>query len=101
DNALAHRRTLRNYGEFVAEDDYAPPGTTWTDLYNDHRNGTRKGRLTPRVPLASLRPYPHPTHPYFPRLAPDGHRADLLPEGVRGVRAEGGAAEPAVHEPAV
>jgi len=83
DNALAHGKTLRNYGEFVAEEDYVPKGTTWTDIYNDHKNGTRKVKLTPRVNLASLKPYTHPTYPYFPLVAPDAYRADLFLEDFR------------------
>src|SRR5262249_50704635 len=78
DNALAHHKTLRNYGEFVSEEDYAPKGTTWTDLYNDYKNGTRKVKLTPRPNLPSLAPYTHSTYPYFPLIAPDVYRAELF-----------------------
>jgi YVTN family beta-propeller protein len=78
DNALAHGRTLRNYGEFVAEDTYTPKGTTWKDLYNDHRNGTKKIPITIKVNMASLVPHTHPTYPYFPLTAPDAYRADLF-----------------------
>jgi YVTN family beta-propeller protein len=78
DNALAHGRTLRNYGEFVAEEDYAPKGTTWTDLYKDYQSGAFKIKLTPRPSLRSLAPYTHPTYPYFPLVAPDVYRAHLF-----------------------
>jgi YVTN family beta-propeller protein len=78
DNALAHHKTLRNYGEFVAEEDYTPKGTTWTDLYNEYRNGTRKIKLTPHTTMKSLEPYTHPTYPYFPLTAPDVYRAELF-----------------------
>jgi YVTN family beta-propeller protein len=80
DNALARGRTLRNYGEFVAEEEYTPKGTTWSDLYADHKNGTRKVPVKPRVSLKSLAPYTHPTYPYFPLTAPDAYRADLFIE---------------------
>jgi YVTN family beta-propeller protein len=80
DNALAKGRTLRNYGEFVAEEDYTPKGTTWSDLYADHKNGTRKVPVKPRVSLKSLAPHTHPTYPYFPLTAPDAYRADLFIE---------------------
>ncbi len=83
DNALARGRTLRNYGEFVAEEDYTPKGTTWADLYRDHRNGTRKVPVTPRVNLKSLEPYTHPKYPYFPLVMPDAYRADLFLEDLR------------------
>ena len=48
DNALAHGRTLRNYGEFVSEESYTPKGITWKDLYNDHRNGRARCRSPSR-----------------------------------------------------
>jgi len=80
DNALAHRKTLRNYGEFVREEDYAPKGITWTDLYREHQTANRKIPLTPQPSLKSLEPYTHPTYPYFPLTAPDAYRADLFVE---------------------
>jgi YVTN family beta-propeller protein len=80
DNALAKRKTLRNYGEFVAEEPYTPKGTTWSDVYADHVNGTRKILVKPHVTLKSLEPYTHPNYPYFPLTAPDVYRADLFIE---------------------
>jgi YVTN family beta-propeller protein len=78
DNALAHGKTLRNYGEFVSEESYVPKGITWKDLYEDHKNGTRKVPITIKVNLQSLVPHTHPTYPYFPLTAPDAYRADLF-----------------------
>jgi YVTN family beta-propeller protein len=83
DNALAHRKALRNYGEFCREEDYFPKGTTWTDLYNEHRTGRRRIPLTPRPTMKSLEPYTHPTYPYFPLNAPDAYRADLFLEDLK------------------
>jgi YVTN family beta-propeller protein len=83
DNALARGKTLRNYGEFVLEEDYTPKGTTWADVYADHKNGTRKVKLSPRVSLKSLAPYTHPNYPYFPLVTPDVYRADLFLEEFR------------------
>jgi YVTN family beta-propeller protein len=80
DNALGRGKTLRNYGEFVAEEPYTPKGTTWSDLYADHKNGTRKVPVKPHVNLKSLEPYTHPRYPYFPLTAPDAYRADLFIE---------------------
>ena len=80
DNALSRGKTLRNYGEFVAEEEYTPKGTTWSDVYADHKNGTRKVPVKPRVSLKSLAPYTHPNYPYFPLTAPDAYRADLFIE---------------------
>ncbi len=78
DNALAQRKTLRNYGEFVREENYFPPGTTWNDLYTDFKTGAFKIPLTPRPTLTSLEPYTHPTYPYFPLHMPDVYRAHLF-----------------------
>jgi YVTN family beta-propeller protein len=89
DNALAHQKTLRNYGEFVAEEAYTPPGTTWADLYNDYKNDTRKVKITLRVSLKSLEPYTHPTYPYFPLTAPDVYRARLFLEDFKGYERKG------------
>jgi YVTN family beta-propeller protein len=80
DNALSKGKTLRNYGEFVAEEDYTPKGTTWSDLYADHVNKTRKIPVKPHCNLKSLEPYTHPNYPYFPLVAPDAYRADLFIE---------------------
>lgn len=77
DNALARKRTFRNYGEFVNQE-YAPKGTTWTDLYNDYRNGTNNVKLTVKANLKSLEPYTHPGYPWFPLLAPDVYRAKIF-----------------------
>ena len=41
DNALLHKKTFRNFGEFV-KSTYAPKKATWTDLYDDY--ATRPAR---------------------------------------------------------
>jgi YVTN family beta-propeller protein len=89
DNALRRRKTLRVYGEFVAEGNYAPKGTTWSDFFNDYRNNTRKVKVTIRPNLKSLAPYTHPTYPYFPLLAPDVYRAQLFLEEFRAFERKG------------
>jgi YVTN family beta-propeller protein len=79
DNALAHGKTLRNYGEFV-ENTYDPPKATWTDLYNDYRHGTHKVKITAQANLKSLAPYTHPRYPWFPLVTPDVYRARMFLE---------------------
>jgi YVTN family beta-propeller protein len=79
DNALAHGRTIRNYGEYVNED-YAAKGTTWTDGYNDYLNGTHKVKISIRATLKSLEPFTHRGYPWFPLLVPDVYRANLFIE---------------------
>lgn len=78
DNALAHRKTFRNYGEFVSETPYFPKGTTWTDLYRDFTSGAFTIKLTPKTTMKSLEPYTHPSYPYFPLQAPDVYRAHMF-----------------------
>jgi hypothetical protein len=89
DNALAHQKTIRNYGEFVAEDDYSPPGTTWKDYYTDYRRGRRDTKITLTFNNQALAPLSHPSYPYFPLLVPDVYRADLFLEDLRGFEKKG------------
>jgi YVTN family beta-propeller protein len=76
DNALAAKRTFRNYGEFV-KSSYEPKAT-WADLYADHVNGTRKVKITATPNLHSLDKYSHPNYPGFPLTTPDIYRARLF-----------------------
>jgi hypothetical protein len=77
DNALLHKRTLRNYGEYV-RNEFEPKTASWTDLYRDHRDGTHKVKITARANLKSLERYTHPGYPWFPLLMPDVYRAKLF-----------------------
>jgi hypothetical protein len=77
DNALARRRTFRNYGEFT-KTAYAPAKVTWRDVYDDYKNGTAKVKIDVRPNVASLRPYTHPHYPGFPLVTPDAYRARLF-----------------------
>jgi YVTN family beta-propeller protein len=82
DNALAHKKTLRNYGEFVNQD-YAPKQATWTDYYNDYKSGASRIPIAIRSNLKSLQPYTHPHYPWFPLLAPDVYRARVFIEELK------------------
>jgi YVTN family beta-propeller protein len=79
DNALAHRKTLRNYGEFVNLD-YHPKDATWADYYSDYKNSTKKMPITIRANLKSLQPHTHPGYPWFPLLVQDVYRARIFIE---------------------
>jgi DNA-binding beta-propeller fold protein YncE len=81
-NALAHGKTIRNYGEYV-NDDYAPKGTSWTDGYNDYKNGTHKVPIRIHATLKALEPFTHKGFPWFPLLFPDVYRAKLFIEDLR------------------
>ncbi|HKA06986.1 MAG TPA: alkaline phosphatase family protein [Gemmataceae bacterium] len=76
DNALARKRTFRNYGEFV-KSSYEPKAT-WNDVYADHVNGTAKVKITATPNLRSLDKYSHPNYPGFPLITPDVYRARLF-----------------------
>lgn len=77
DNALAHKKTFRNYGEFV-KTTYEPKNAKWTDLYKDYVNGTSNVKITVRPNLRSLDPYSHPTCPGFPLMIPDVYRVKMF-----------------------
>ncbi len=62
DNAIAHGKTLRDYGEFaIAETGWKDPdrfpSPTFTDYYRDFINGTGLTKITSRPAIESLRPY--------------------------------------------
>ena len=77
DNALLHKKTFRNYGEYVSND-FEPKTATWADLYADFKKGTRKVKVKARANVKTLEPYTHPGYPWFPLLMPDVYRARLF-----------------------
>jgi YVTN family beta-propeller protein len=74
DNALAHGRTFRDYGEFVKAE-ISPHGATWKDLYADYRNGTELVSVRAHPGVDTLLPYICPTFVGFPGIVPDVYRA--------------------------
>jgi YVTN family beta-propeller protein len=76
DNALAHKKTFRNFGEFVKP--AAPRGSTWTDMYLQHQTGGNKFPVDARVTVKSLVPYTHPGYAGFVMTIPDVYRARLF-----------------------
>src|SRR5262245_20949283 len=81
DNALARKKTFRNFGEFTKSS--YPKGTTWTDVYADYKNNTRKVKITVRANVKALEPYTHPGYPGFPLVTPDVYRARLFVEELK------------------
>jgi YVTN family beta-propeller protein len=77
DNALAHGKTFRNFGEYV-KNTFTPSTSTWADVYRDYQDGTHKVTVTATPNLKSLEPYTHPGYPWFPLLMPDVYRARLF-----------------------
>jgi len=77
DNALLHKKTFYNFGEYV-KTTYTPKTATWSDVYDDYKNGTQKVKIDIKPNLASLEPYSHPGYPGFPLTTPDVYRAQLF-----------------------
>ena len=77
DNALAHKVSLQNYGEFC-KTTYTPKKTKWADVYADYKNGTSNVKAVVEPNMQSLAPYTHPTWPGFPLHTPDVMRAKLF-----------------------
>lgn len=77
DNALARKKSFRNYGEFV-KSAYEPKGVKWADVFADYANGTNKVKITATPNLRSLDKYSHPNFPGFPLITPDVYRAKLF-----------------------
>jgi YVTN family beta-propeller protein len=82
DNALAHKKTFRNYGEYC-KTTYTPAKATWSDTYADFKNGTRKVKIAVKPNVATLDAYSHPGFPGFPLRTPDVYRAELFLEEFR------------------
>jgi YVTN family beta-propeller protein len=81
DNALARKKTFRNFGEFTKSS--YPEGTTWADVYADYKNDTRKVKITVRPNVKAMEPYTHAGYPGFPLVTPDVYRARLFVEELK------------------
>src|SRR5262249_38062528 len=79
DNALAHKKTLRNYGEYI-KTTYTPAKSTLSDWYAEDQKAGSNPRLhaAAKAHLHTLQPYTHPSYPWFPLLMPDVFRARLF-----------------------
>jgi YVTN family beta-propeller protein len=76
DNALARRKSFRNYGEFVKMD--APKGATWADAFADYTNRTAKLKFQVTANVKTLEPYTRAGYPGFLMTVPDVYRARLF-----------------------
>jgi YVTN family beta-propeller protein len=88
DNALAHNKTFGNFGEFVNAE-FAPKGTTWTDVYRDYKDGTARVPIAVKANIRSMAPFTHPRYPWFPLLAPDVYRAGVFIEELKSCEEKG------------
>jgi YVTN family beta-propeller protein len=77
DNAKAHRLTVRAYGERGANV-ITPANATWTDIYNDWKNGTSNVTIDARAIIVGLRDVYHPHYAAAESRVPDNYRADVF-----------------------
>jgi hypothetical protein len=77
DNAKARGLTVRAYGERGANT-IVPSTATWTDIYNDWKNGTSNVSISARPIIVGLRDVYHPTYPAAESRVPDQYRADIF-----------------------
>ncbi len=87
DNALAHKKTFFNFGEFVRPE--APKGSTWSDMYAEYKTAAGKFPVEARVNVAALKPYTHPAYPGFVMSIPDVYRAKVFIEELKAYERKG------------
>jgi DNA-binding beta-propeller fold protein YncE len=88
DNAMAHQKSFRNYGEFVRSS-YEPRRSRWQDLYDDYQRDTHQVTIIATPNLPSLNKYSHPHYPGFPLVTPDVYRAKLIIDELKQFEAKG------------
>lgn len=80
DNALAHGKTFRNYGEWmISEAGWADPKkkdkVMWTNFWQEYQTGEGKLRLRSHAAIESLRPYSNTNTVGWDLKVPDVMRA--------------------------
>ena len=80
DNVLAHKKTLRVYGEFAPgqitwKDPKKEGNPTFIDCYNDFINGTNLVEIRAIANIKTIENHICPTAVGFPLIVPDVHRA--------------------------
>ncbi len=73
DNARAHGKTVRIYGEFVAA--RLQEGATWSDYYRDYLNGVSETSVLAVPKIQSIADIVCPTYVGFPQTVPEVYRA--------------------------
>src|SRR5262245_10834947 len=77
DKAKAKGLKVRAYGERGANL-ITPANATWTDIYNDWKNGTSNVTISARAIILGLRDVYHPRYPAAESRVPDQYRADIF-----------------------
>jgi len=80
DNVLAHKKSLRVYGEFIHaeirwKDDQKTRRPTFLECYRDYIEGNQEVHVEAHAAIQSIAPYICPTAIGFPSIVPDLHRA--------------------------
>jgi YVTN family beta-propeller protein len=88
DKVLQKGLSLRVYGEFV-QPQITPRNATWTDIWNDYRNGTQKVTIRAATEVATLQSYLCPTFIGFPSVMQDVYRAQEFIRELREFEARG------------
>ena len=81
DNALANKKTLRVYGEFVDatirwRDPNRESGPNFLECYRDFVEGNNQVEVRASATIKTIEPYICPTAIGFPSIVPDIHRAE-------------------------
>ncbi|MES2464985.1 MAG: bifunctional YncE family protein/alkaline phosphatase family protein [Armatimonadota bacterium] len=84
--AVRAGKSVRVYGEFVNKPRIADRTTgksgSWTELWQDYKNGMKRFEITSGTDNAALRPYLHPHYIGFPNTVSDQWRADQFLQDV-------------------
>ena len=95
DNALAHGKTFRNYGEWMIsqagwKDKSRRSRIAWQDFWNDYKTGTNLTRLASRPGIETLRKHSHTNTVGWDLKVPDVMRAAEFIKELRQFEAHGG-----------
>ena len=77
DSAKARGLSVRAYGE-RGRNTITPTTATWTDIYNDWKNGTSNVQIKPQAVIVGLRDIYHPSYPAAEGRVLDQLRADIF-----------------------
>jgi YVTN family beta-propeller protein len=94
DNALAHGKTFRNYGEWMLtrcgwSDPKHKGGITWRDYWQDFQTGLCATKIQSKAGIASLRPYSNTNTVGWDLKVPDVVRAAEFIRELRQFEAKG------------
>ena len=96
DSAKAHGLTVRAYGERGANT-ITPANATWTDIYNDWKNGTSNVDIAAEAIIVGLRDVYHPRYPAAEGRILDQYRADIFLKEFAEFEKNGNLPQPGPH----